>query len=403
MKARTLIVGTLALAGLGALVAWGFRPDPVPVDLAEITQGEMTLTVNVDGKTRIREVYEVAAPISGRASRSPVEVGDRVIAGKTVVAMVQPVAPELLDVRSRAGAEAAVAEAEAALQVTKSQVRQAEEDLAYAINQFDRVTALVERRVATTMRLEDVTQLRAVKSASLDAALSGQAMAEGALARARAALIEPDPETAAGGACCVDLHAPADGTVLSIASVSERPVTMGTPLLTVGRPDDLEIVADLLSSDAVRVAPGSRAVVERWGGGQPLEAILRKIEPSARTKVSALGIEEQRVDVVFDLLSPPADRPGLGDGFAVYLRVVEWRGSDVLQAPISALFRSNGGWFVFRVSPEGLAMKIPVTLGRRNGRTAEVLSGLSPGDKVVTHPSDRVQDAVEIVDRTALE
>lgn len=402
MKVKTLVIGGLAVAGLGALAVWGFRPDPVPVDLAEITRGPMTLTVNADGKTRIRNVFEVAAPIAGNAQRSPVEVGDRVIAGKTVVAVVQPVAPTLLDARSRSQAVAAVSEAEAALQVAQSRVRQAEEELAYAASQLSRVSTLVQRGVASVTQLEDATQLRDIKAATLEAAQSSRSMAEGALARARAVLIEPDPEGTANGDCCVELHAPTDGVVLSVAGISERPVAAGAPLLTIGRPDDLEIVADLLSADAVRVAPGSRAIVERWGGPQPLEAILRHIEPSARTKVSALGIEEQRVDVVFDLLSPPAERPGLGDGFAVFLRVVEWRADNELQVPLSALFRDGGDWFVFRVQ-DGIATRVAVTPGRRNGSVAQVLDGLAAGDRVVTHPSDRVQDGVQIVDRATLE
>jgi HlyD family secretion protein len=402
MKAKTLIVGALAVVGIGGLVAWGFRPQPVPVDLAVVTRGEMTLTVNADGKTRIRDVYEVASPITGRARRSPVAVGDRVIAGKTVVAVVQPVASALLDTRSRASAEAAVAEAEAALRVTMSQVSEAQEDLTHATSQYARTAELVSRGVATRSRLEDATQRRAIKEATLEAARSSQAMANGALARARAALIEPDLENAGNGACCVELHAPTDGVVLSLASISERPVTIGTPLLTLGNPHDLEIVADLLSSDAVRIAPGSRAIVERWGGDRPLEAILRKIEPSARTKVSALGIEEQRVDVVFDVLSPPSERAGLGDGFAVFLRVVEWRGANVVQVPLSALFRNNGDWYVFGAE-DGVSGRVAVTIGRRNSHAAQVLSGLDAGDKVITHPNDRVQDAAEIVDRAELE
>ncbi len=402
MKARTLIVGGLAAAGLAGLVAWGLRPDPVPVDLAEVTQGSMRLTVNADGKTRIRNVYEVAAPISGRAQRSPVQVGDRVIAGRTVVAVVQPMAPELLDARSRRQAEAAVDEAQAALQVALSRLKQAGEDLAYATGRHARTLALTERGVATTSQLVDAAQRRAVAEAALETARSTQAMAEGALARARAVLIAPVVEGESNGACCVELHAPADGVVLSVDSLSERPVTIGTPLLTLGRPTDLEIVADLLSADAVRLAPGSRVIVERWGGERPLDAILRKIAPSARTKVSALGIEEQRVDVFVDLLSSPRDRPGLGDGFSVFLRIVEWQEENVVQVPLSALFRSNGDWFAFRVS-DGIASRVPVRIGRRNDRAAQVLSGLSPGDVVVTHPSDRVQDATPIVDRATLE
>lgn len=402
MKVKTLVIGGLAVAGLGALAVWGFRPDPVPVDLAEVSRGPMALTVNADGKTRIRSVFEVAAPIAGNAQRSPVEVGDRVIGGKTVVAVVRPVPPALLDARSRSQAVAAVAEAEAALQVAQSRMRQAEEELAYAVSQLSRVSTLVQRGVASVTQLEDATQLRDIKAATLEAAQSSRSMAEGALARARAVLIEPDPEGRTNGACCVELHAPADGVVLSVASISERPVAAGAPLLTIGQPDDLEIVADLLSADAVRVAPGSRAIVERWGGPQPLEAVLRRIDPAARTKVSALGIEEQRVDVVFDLLSAPAARPGLGDGFAVFLRVVEWRADDVVQVPLSALFRVGSDWFVFQVQDD-IAVRAPVTLGRRNGSAAQVLSGLAAGDRVVTHPSDRVSDGIKIVDRATLE
>ncbi|GGE62541.1 efflux RND transporter periplasmic adaptor subunit [Actibacterium pelagium] len=402
MKAKTLIVGGCAVVALGGLLSWGFRADPAPVDLAEVVEAEMMITVNADGKTRIRNVYEVAAPITGRAKRSPVAVGDPVVSGETVVAVVQPVAPSLLDSRSRASAEAAIAEAEAALRVAQSQVRQAEEDLTLSQSNFARTAELVSRGVATTSQLEGATQLRAIKQAALEAAQSSQAMAEGSLARARAALIQPDVENPADDSCCVVLHAPSDGVVLSIQSISERPVTMGAPLLTIGRREDLEIVADLLSADAVKVAPGARAIVERWGGDDPLEAVLSKIEPSARTKVSALGIEEQRVDVVFDLLSPPEDRPGLGDGFAVFLRVLEWEGQDILQVPLSAVFRNNGNWYAFRA--EGSVLRqVPVTLGRMNSHVAQVLDGLSPGDRVVVHPSDRVSDGIPFVDRAELE
>ncbi len=402
MATKSMILGAVAVVGVGALLFWAFRADPVPVDLAPVERGELMQTINADGKTRIRDVFEISAPITGRTLRSPVEIGDEVKAGHTVVAVVQPVAPTLLDDRSRRQAEAAVAEAEAALQVAISRVRQAEEDLSYAQSQYARAAELVDRGVATLTRLEDATQIRAIKDAALEAAYSSRAMAEGALARARAALIAPNPEEANIGPCCIELHAPADGVVLSIASISERPVTMGAPLLSIGRPDDLEIVADFLSSDAVRVAPGARAFIERWGGDQPLEAVLRKIEPSARTKVSALGIEEQRVDLIFDLVSDPATRPGLGDGFAVFVRVVAWRNADTLHVPISALFRNGADWYVFR-EVDGRAARTAVTLGHRNRVAAEILNGLEEADVVVTHPSDKVVDGVSIVDRAALE
>jgi HlyD family secretion protein len=403
MRRSSMVLAGLGVAAVAALAWVSYRPEPVPVDLAEITRGEMQITVNADGKTRIRDIYEVAAPIAGQAQRSPVAVGDSVIAGETVVAIVQPTAPALLDARSRQQAEAAIQEAEAALQVARADVRKAEEDLSYANTQYDRTRQLVERGVSSLTVLEDVEQRRRIAEAALEAALSSQAMAASSLDRARAELVEPafDGVGAANEDCCVEIRSPVDGVVLTIETVSERPVQAGQALLSVGAPSDLEIVADLLSSDAVRIEEGARAIVERWGGPNALEARVRRIEPSAHTKVSALGIEEQRVDVLFDLVTPPDDRPSLGHGFAVYLRILEWEEDDVLTVPLSAAFRDNGEWFVF-VAADGLAEKRAVTLGHRNGQVAEVLSGLEPGEQVVVHPNDRVADGVPIADRDTM-
>lgn len=402
MTPRNVVLGVV-LAGIVAALVWvTVRVEPVPVDLAVVTRGPMQITINADGKTRIRDIYEVSAPISGTAQRAPVEVGDTVVGGETVVAVVQPVAPSLLDARSRIQAEAAVREAEAAQHAAESRVRQAQEELAYARSQSERVQALVERGVASFTRLEDAMQQLAVREAALAAAQSNRDMAAGALARAQAALIEPGARQGVPTPeCCVEILAPIDGTVLDVDVVSEGPVSAGMRLLSIGRRDDLEIVADLLSSDAVRVGPGAPAEVERWGEDRPLKARLRSVEPVARTKVSALGIEEQRVDVRFDLLSPPEDRPSLGEGFAVFLRIVEWRQDDVQQVPLSALFRRDGGWAVFRAE-DGVARLTPVEVGRRNAMTAQVLSGLEAGDAVVSHPGDTVADGVAIVDRTAM-
>jgi HlyD family secretion protein len=402
LRPRTLILGLLALAVAGALAWIALRTDPVPVDLATVTQGPLAVTIDADGKTRIREVYEVASPMAGIALRSPVRVGDATVADETIVAMVEPVAPALLDARSRQQAEAAVREAVAARAVAESQLRQAEEDLSYAQTQLDRARTLVERGVATTTDLEDATQRAAVRAAALDAARSSLAMADGTLARAQAALIEPSDRTAPRTEdCCIHIRAPATGRVLSVPVVSERPVLPGATLLTIGAPDDLEIVADLLSSDAVRLAPGAKAEVDRWGGPDPLEARLLRIEPSARTKVSALGIEEQRVDAIFEITSPPESRTGLGDGFSVFLRIVEWQTDDTVQVPLSALWRSGETWAVY-VAEDGRAQRRELEIGRRNARQAQVLAGLTPGEVVVTHPSDEVASGVTIVDRATL-
>ncbi|SPH16779.1 Macrolide export protein MacA [Defluviimonas aquaemixtae] len=389
------VVGAATIAGLGWLA---FRTEPVSVDIAELARGPMLVTVNADGETRIRDVFEVSAPISGTARRAPVEVGDPVTQGETVVAVVEPAAPTLLDTRSREQAQAAVREAEAALRLAEAQFRQTEEELAYAQSQYNRARTLADRGVTAQTQLEDASQILSIRLAAREAARSNVAMSTSALQRSRAALIEPGAAAGTGERCCVTLRAPITGTVLSVDIVSEGPVTAGTPLVSIGRIDDLEIVADLLSVDAVGLKPGDRAIVERWGGADPLEAELRSLEPSARTKVSALGIEEQRVDAIFDISSPPEARQGLGDHYAVYLRIVIWQGEDVLQVPLSALFRRDGGWVVFR-DEDGIATLTPVTIGHRNGTAAEVTDGLAPGDRVILHPSDAIADKVPVVER----
>jgi len=402
LRPRSIVLIVLGLLIVGSLAYVAVRQDPVPVDLAMVQQGPMRVTVDADGRTRIKEVYEIASPIAGTALRSPVHVGDAVVSGETVVALVEPVAPSLLDARTRLQAEAGVREAEAALAVAESQVRQAEEDVSLAESQWSRTQRLVSSGVASQSQLEDAEQRLAVREATLDAARSQFNMAQSGLARAQAALVQPDQSgRGEDDTCCVEIRAPIDGEVLEVNVISERPVAAGKTLLSIGQPDDLEIVADLLSSDAVRLAPGAPAIVERWGGPNALEARLVSIDPSARTKISALGIEEQRVDAVFELVTPPEERAGLGDGFSVFLRIVEWQADDAVQVPLSALWRDGDRWAVFVVE-DGAAVRRDVEVGRQNARTAQVLSGLEPGETVITHPSDAVAAGAEVVDRAAL-
>ncbi len=398
---RTLILLALGTGTLIALAVISLRNDPVPVDLAQVTRGRLEVTVNADGTARVRDLYEVAAPIAGTALRSPVEVGDPVTKGETIVAIVQPASVGLLDARARLQAEAALQEAQAARHVAQADLVQARETQAFAQAQFDRTQALVTRGVASVTRLEVDAQQLAVARAGTEAAQARVDMADGAVDRARATLLDPAQSTPVEGSCCVELRAPADGVVLSVAAMSRRPVTIGAPLVSIGNPDDLELVADILSHDAVRLPPGARAYVERWGGPQVLQAQLDRIDPSARTKVSALGIEEQRVDAYFTLTSPHAARPGLGDGFSVFLRIVVWEADDVVQIPLSAAFRSGEDWAVF-VANGDVAEKRLVKLGRRNARQAEVQAGLVPGERVVTHPSDAITDGARLVERTQL-
>lgn len=395
---RNIVIAALGAAVLGGLLFVTFRAEPIPVDLHTIEQGDFTITVDVDGETRVAELYEVAAPISGSAHRSPLKVGDPVVGGETVVARVEPSSPGLLDARSRLQAEAHVREMEAVLTVARSDRRKAEEDLAYARQQYDRISQLVERKVASITRLEDVHQQRAIAEAALQSAVARIDQAESGLEAAKAALVDMT-SPADGASCCVPILAPADGVVLDIDVVSARPVAVGTRLLSLGDPGRLEIVADILSTSAVRLPENARASVERWGG-PVLQAELARIEPSASTKVSALGIEEQRVDAIFNLTSPPEDTARLRHGFAVFLRIVEYEERDVLQIPLSAAFRVGEDWAVFRAAGDRVE-RVPVELGRRNGRHAVVLSGLEVGDRVVEHPSEKLTDGALFVERVA--
>lgn len=398
---RTIILSGVGIALIAGLAVVTFREDPVPVDLADVTRGTLEITVNADGETRVRDLYEVASPIAGTALRSPVEVGDKVTKGETVVASVQPSSSALLDERSRLQAEAALQEALAARNVAEADLQQAEETLAFAQSQFDRTKALVTRGVASITRLEDDTQRLKVADATRVAAKARLDMADGSIERARASLVDPGTTDNATTNCCIDLLAPADGVILAVSAISQRPVAIGTPLVSIGDPGDLELVADILSGDAVRLQPGALAYVERWGGDGILEARLDRIDPKARTKVSALGIEEQRVDAYFTLTSPPEERAGLSDGFSAFLRIVEWRSEDVIQLPLSAVFRNGADWAVF-VAIDGIAQLRPVTLGRRNGQMTEVLSGLDVGERVVTHPSDALATGVSLIERSEL-
>lgn len=361
----------------------------------------MEVRLGADGMTRVREPHTITAPIAGTTTRSPVEVGDPVERGGTVVAIIRPVDPGLMDARTRAQAEAAVAEGEAALRLAEARLEQAHAALDYARTQAERGEGLARAGTIPQRMLDELRQALTSAQNAAGAAEAERALARASLARAQAQLvgpgaqIEPDGE---GGACCVQILATLTGTVLDVMDRNARQVAPGTPLLTIGDLADLEIETDLLSADAVRIAPGTRAVVDRWGGAGSLEARVRRVEPAAFTRVSALGIEEQRVRVMLDLLAPPDARPGLGDRFRVLVSLVVWEGDAALQVPQGALFRHAGGWAVFRVV-DGRAQLVPVGVGQRSAETAEITAGLAPGDAVVLFPPNTLADGMRVVPR----
>ncbi|MCK4861664.1 MAG: RND transporter [Rhodobacteraceae bacterium] len=398
---KKIALWTVGAAAIGAGLYYSFLEQPVPVDVAQITAGPMEVTIDADGVTRIRNVFEVSSPVSGTALRSPVEVGDTVSAGETVVAIIEPSQPVFLDARSRLQAEAAVKEAEAALRLSELNIAAAEASYEYARDQYDRAKILSDSGTLSANALDEVELLLEQARTALVSALSERTLRLSSLERTKAMLVEPDTGEGALESCCIEILAPIDGSVLSVASSSERAVMAGGPLVSIGLVDDLELVVDLLSTDVVNLSEGAAAYVERWGGDGTLLAEIARIEPSAFTKISALGIAEQRVRVVLDINSAEEEYAALGDGFRVFIRVIEWRSDDAVQLPISALFRDGGSWMVFKIV-DGIASSVPVEIGNRNASTAEVLGGIAIGDTVITHPSDRISDGVLTVNRNDL-
>ncbi|MEJ8572488.1 efflux RND transporter periplasmic adaptor subunit [Microbaculum marinum] len=395
---RPVLLGAVA-AGAAAAVAWAFWPQPVPVDIAEIVPGTLEVTVDDEGMTRIRDIYSVSAPVSGKVLRSPLEVGDPVTAHDTVVAVIQPTAPEFLDARARRAAEAAALAAESAVALGEAQVAEAESQLTFAQSQMQRSEELARRQIISERAHEQAVMEVDTAKARLASARATLDVRKRELESARARLIGPEsPQEAGGGeSCCVNVTAPETGEVLKLVTESEQVVPAGTPLVEIGDPHNLEIVVDLLSSDAVRVPSAAQARIDGWGG-DTLQARVRRIESAGFTKISALGIEEQRVKAILDLIDPPSAWSGLGHGYRVVVHIVVDR-QEALLVPLGALFRRGDSWAVFTVDADHRARRREVVLGARNNRSAAALEGLSEGERVILHPSDRVADGVKVTAR----
>lgn len=396
---KRALIGLLAIAAIGAFV-YALSPKPVLVDTAVLERGPLKVTVDEEGETRIREIYVVSAPIDGKVLRSPREVGDVVIKDKTLLAVIEPGDPSIHDIRTRRELEAVVAASEAAIVLTRSEIDRAESELEFAQSDLKRAKSLAERGTISERTLQKAALEVQVRQASLAQARANLILRQRELDSAKAKLIGPGERKAskADGTCCVEVYAPVDGRVLRIDRESEQVVKAGEPLLQIGDPKDLEIVVDLLSTDAVKVKAGAEASIEGWGGPMPLKAKVRRVDPAGFTKVSALGIEEQRVNTILDLTSARKDLPALGHDFRVFVRITVWSSQDALKVPLGALFRHKNQWAVFRVI-DGKAHLTPVEIGQRNTHMAEVLDGLEAGTRVILHPSDRVSDQTAVEER----
>jgi HlyD family secretion protein len=392
------VLGLLAVSAVAALVAAALWPRPVVVDLASVSRGPMAVILREEGVTRVSESYLVSSPIVGRLRRITLDPGDPVEAGRTVLGVIEPVDPALLDARSRAEARARVRAAEAGALRAGADAETAEARYAFAENELTRIRAAAGAGAASAHEIDAAESEHRTAQAAWRAARFAQEIARFELELARSALEISVASPAAGAGEPPEslvIRAPVSGRVLRVESRSDRVVAPGDPLLEIGDPADLEIVADLLSTQAVRVRPGDRVLVEHWGGDEPLEGVVRLVEPAAFTKVSALGIEEQRVNVVADFVTPPEGRASLGDAYRVEVGIVLWSGEDVLRVPTSAVLRSGDGWAAYRVEA-GRARLVPVRIGRQNAEQTEVLGGLGAGDRVVLYPGDRMGDGVRV-------
>ncbi len=376
-----------------------FRPRAELVDVVEVSEGPMLVTIDEEGETRTRDVFTISAPVTGRLLRPLLKAGDEVVAGQTVVAEIEPSDPEFLDPRAQAESEAVRDAANAAYDLAAAELKRAEAERDFALAEVERARELYRKGTVPKQRVEDAERAAQATDAVVEAAVAKLSVQEFELNRAEARLITPAQLNANRPPCeCVTVKSPVTGRVLRVLLKSETVVAPGTALLEVGDPLDLEIVADLLSVDAVKVTPGQRVIIDRWGGEHPLEARVRVVEPLAFTKVSALGIEEQRVNVVMDLVDPPDRRPTLGHAYRVNVRVVVWESDNVVTVPLTALFRSDQEWAVF-VDNDGTADIREVEIGESAGLDVEIISGLRVGERVVRHPGERLSAGVRIRQR----
>ncbi len=396
---RTWIIGTLAVAATAALLAWAFAPRPVQVELATARVGRFEITIDEDARTRIRDRYVVSAPLAGRLSRIALREGDPVAHDMVLAALAPTLAP-MQDARTRAELAARVDTADAMVARAGTRIERAKVALEQARTVLKREEKLAAGRFVSASQLD--TDRLAVRAAQkeLDSATQDRHVAGHELEQARAALAAVRSDNDATFA----VRAPVAGRVLRVLQRSAGTVALGTPLLEIGDTGDMEIVAELLTADALRAAPGTPVRIERWGGDAPLAGKVRLVEPAAFTKISALGVEEQRVNVLIDIASPPEQWRALGDGYRVGVRIVALARDDALRVPVSAVFPSTrtptgdegARAMAAFVVDGGRARLRTVEVGGRNGEDAWIVSGLRAGERVIVYPGDAVTDGGRI-------
>lgn len=397
MKIVRTIIWILIALGVAAAIIYALLPKPLVVELSSVVKGPLVVTAEGDGKTRIKDRFVISAPVTGQMPRLDLHPGDTVKLG-AMLTQIAPIEAPLLDPRSRAQSEAQAKLARAARSQASTRVKMAQTALDYEKNELERVKQLFGAGGVPQATL-DAAELKARSaSAELESSRFGERIAQFQLETAEAAVMRQKGGTAKDDGLRVEVRAPIEGTVLRVFQESAGLIAAGAPLLELGDRAAMEIVIELLSTDAVAVRPDARVLIDRWGREEVLEARVRLIEPSGFTKISALGIEEQRVNVVADFTGPREAWSALGDGYRVHARIVIFERPDAIKVPLAALFRNGDGWAVFGVSGDKASLR-KVEVGRRSLAEAEILSGLGEGDKIIVHPSENVADGKAVTPR----
>ncbi|OGP47851.1 MAG: efflux transporter periplasmic adaptor subunit [Deltaproteobacteria bacterium GWF2_42_12] len=386
------IIGAIIFA-----IGYGFMPRPVPADIVKVSRGPMSVTIEEEGKTRVKDRFILSAPVAGFMRRIELEAGDPVKKGQPLIEL-EPLRSTVLDPRSRAEAEAAVEAAEAALKAAQENVSAATADAEYAKSNLERIKRLYEAGYVAKETF-DQAESEAKRTESIRLSAEAQVkVARSELEKVRASLFDLTSSGVKNRHRIVTILAPVEGRILKIHRESEGVVNSGDALVEIGDPGKLEVRVEVLSTDAVKIKPGTPVLFERWGGDSPLSGRVRIVEPAGFTKISSLGVEEQRVLVVADITSLPENWQGLGDEYRVEAQFIIWEAKDVLQVLASALFRKDDKWAVFAVENNRSRLR-EVEVGQRNGLIAEILSGLAEGEIVITHPSDLIKDGIRVKQR----
>jgi HlyD family secretion protein len=399
IKLHKFIFWIIALIILLAGLYYTFREQAYSVDVAYIEVGPLQVSITEEGETRVRDIFELSSPLMGRVLRLDLEAGDDVKAAETIVANIEPSDPTFLDIRSEEEAKAAVHAAEAMLRLAKAKLNEAESELEFSLSELERTQRLIDRRLVAQRELDRARKNFKTKSASVETAIASIKARESELAQAKARLVTPVNIRGSNKKCnCLPIYSPTTGKILRILHESEGVVQPGDVLVEIGDTNDLEIVVDFISIDAVQIKPGQAVIIQEWGGETYLDGVVKKVEPFGYTKVSSLGIEEQRVDVIIDFIGAKDKLSSLGHGYQVEVKVILWEDDNILKVPVTSLFRESDEWSLFVVENKHAILK-NVQIGKMNSFEAQIITGVVEGEKVILHPGNEIKNGSLVTER----